>query len=70
MQGFIYDSAGAVEAGYLDMTVPLEKVEATAIGIATQLSALPAASYAWNKAAIRKGALDRIKASIGAHHAV
>ena len=70
VQGFIYDPAGAVEAGYLDMTVPLEKVEATAIGIATQLSALPAASYAWNKAAIRKGTLDRIKASIGAHHAV
>ena len=70
VQGFIYDPAGAVEAGYLDMTVPLEKVEATAIGIATQLSALPAASYAWNKAAIRNGTLDRIKASIGAHHAV
>lgn len=70
VQGLIYDPAGAVEAGYLDMAVPLEKVEATAIGIATQLAALPAASYAWNKVAIRKRTLDRIKASIGAHHAV
>lgn len=70
VQGFIYDPAGAVEAGYLDVTVPLEKVEATAIGIAAQLAALPAVSYAWNKTAIRKRTLDRIKASIGAHHAV
>ena len=70
VQGFIYDPAGAVEAGYLDITVPLEKVEATAIGIAAQLAALPAVSYAWNKTAIRKRTLDRIKASIGAHHAV
>ncbi len=70
VQGFIYEPEGAVEAGYLDMTVPLDKVEATAIGIATQLSALPAASYAWNKAAVRKKTLDRIKASIGAHHAL
>ncbi len=68
VQGFIYDPAGAVEAGYLDMTVPIEKVEATAMGIAGQLAALPAASYAWNKGAMRKATLDRIKASIGAHH--
>jgi enoyl-CoA hydratase len=70
VQGFIYDPAGAVEAGYLDVTVPLEKVEATAIGIASQLALLPAPSYAWNKAAIRKATLDRIQASIGAHHAL
>ncbi len=70
VQGFIYDPAGAVEAGYLDMAVPLDKVEATAVGIAGQLAQLPGASYAWNKAAIRKNTLDRIKASIGAHHAL
>ena len=70
MQGFIYDPAGAVEAGYLDMAVDLDKVEATAMGIAAQLAMLPGASYAWNKAALRKGTLDRIKASLGAHHKV
>jgi enoyl-CoA hydratase len=70
VQGFIYDPAGAVEAGYLDMAVALEKVEATALGIAAQLAMLPAASYAWNKNALRKGTLDRIRASLGAHHAV
>ena len=70
VQGFIYDPAGAVEAGYLDMLVELDKVEATATGIAAQLAQLPAASYAWNKAALRKGTLGRIKASLGAHHKV
>jgi enoyl-CoA hydratase len=70
VQGFIYDPAGAVEAGYLDMAVAPEQVEATALAVAAQLAALPGASYAWNKAALRKGTLERIRASIGAHHAV
>jgi enoyl-CoA hydratase len=70
VQGFIYDPAGAVEAGYLDMAVTPDKVEATAMGVAAQLAALPGASYAWNKGALRKGTLDRIRASLGAHHRV
>jgi enoyl-CoA hydratase len=70
IQGFIYDPAGAVEAGYLDMAVAPEQVEATALGIAAQLAALPGGSYAWNKGAMRKATLDRIKASLGAHHRV
>ncbi len=68
IQGFIYDPAGAVDAGYLDMTVAPDKVEATALGIASQLAMLPAGSYAWNKNALRKATLDRIRASLGAHH--
>jgi enoyl-CoA hydratase len=70
VQGFIYDPTGAVEAGYLDMAVAPEKVEPTAIGIAAQLAMLPGGSYAWNKNAMRKATLDRIKASLGAHHKV
>lgn len=70
IQGFIYDPKGAVEAGYLDLLAEADKVEATALAIAAQLAALPAASYAWNKNAIRKATLDRIRASLGAHHAV
>lgn len=70
VQGFIYDPAGAVEAGYLDMAVAPDKVEATAMGVAAQLAALPGGSYAWNKNALRKGTLDRIRASLGAHHKV
>ena len=70
VQGFIYDPKGAVEAGYLDMLAEADKVEATALGVAGQLAMLPGASYAWNKNALRKGTLDRIKASLGAHHKV
>jgi enoyl-CoA hydratase len=68
IQGFIYDPAGAVDAGYLDLLAEADKVEVTALAIAAQLATLPAASYAWNKSAIRKPTLDRIRASLGAHH--
>ena len=68
IQGFIYDPAGAVEAGYLDMLSEPDKVEATALAVAGQLAQLPGKAYAWNKKSIRKGTLDRIKASLGAHH--
>lgn len=68
IQGFIYDPAGAVDAGYLDMLVAPEKVMATAMAIAGQLAALPGPAYAYNKAAMRKGTLDKIRASIGRHH--
>ena len=70
VQGFIYDPAGAVEAGYLDMAVAPEKLEATALGVAGQLAQLPGKAYAWNKKSVRKATLDRIRASLGAHHKV
>lgn len=70
VQGFIYDPAGAVEAGYLDNIVAPEQVEAQALAAAAQLAMLPATSYAWNKNAVRKATLDRIRASLGAHHAL
>ncbi len=70
VQGFIYDPKGAVEAGYLDMLAEADKVEATALGIAAQLAMLPGGSYAWNKNALRKGTLDRIRASLGVHHKI
>jgi enoyl-CoA hydratase len=68
IQGYIYNPQGAVEAGYLDMLAPAEEVEAKALTVASQLAQLPALAYAWNKKAIRKTTLDRIKASLGAHH--
>jgi enoyl-CoA hydratase len=70
VQGFIYDPAGAVEAGYLDYIVAPEQVEAQALAAAAQLAMLPATSYAWNKNAVRKATLDRIRASLNAHHAL
>jgi enoyl-CoA hydratase len=70
VQGFIYNPEGAVEAGYLDMLAPENEVEAKALAVAGQLAQLPAPAYAWNKKAIRKATLDRIRASLGAHHKV
>ena len=70
VQGFIYNPEGAVEAGYLDMLAPANEVEAKALAVAGQLAQLPAPAYAWNKKAIRKATLDRIRASLGAHHKV
>jgi enoyl-CoA hydratase len=68
VQGFIYGPEGAVEAGYLDMLAEADKVEETALAVAGQLAQLPGKAYAWNKKSIRKGTLDRIRASLGAHH--
>jgi enoyl-CoA hydratase len=68
VQGFIYGPEGAVEAGYLDMLAEADKVEAKALAVAGQLAQLPGTAYAWNKKSIRKGTLDRIRASLGAHH--
>jgi enoyl-CoA hydratase len=70
VQGFIYDPQGAVEAGYLDMLAEADKVEAKALAVAGQLAQLPGKAYAWNKNALRTATLDRIRASIGAHHKV
>jgi enoyl-CoA hydratase len=70
VQAHIYDSAGAVDAGYLDSIVAPDELETAAMAVAAQLAALPGDAYAWNKRAMRKPTLDRIRASIGAHHAL
>jgi enoyl-CoA hydratase len=70
VQGFIYNPEGAVDAGYLDMLAEADKVEAKALAVASQLAQLPGKAYAWNKKSIRKGTLDRIRSSLGAHHKV
>ena len=70
LQGFIYNPEGAVEAGYLDMLAEADKVEAKALEVAGQLAQLPGKAYASNKKSIRKATLDRIRASLGAHHKV
>ena len=67
IQAFIYDPKGAVEAGYLDMLVEPDQVVAQAITIAGQLAKLPGHAYAYQKSAMRKPALDAIRASIGNH---
>ena len=70
IQGFIYNPQSAVEAGYLDLLAEAGEVETKAVAIASQLAQLPAPAYAWNKKSMRKATLDRIRASLGAHHKV
>ena len=70
IQGFIYNPQGALEAGYLDMLAETGEVEAKAMALAGQLAQLPGPAYAWNKKSMRKATLDRITASLGAHHKV
>ena len=67
IQAFIYDPQGAVDAGYLDMLVEPAKVIDQATIIAAQLAKLPGHAYAYQKTAMRKPALDAIRASIGNH---
>ena len=67
IQAFIYDPKGAVEAGYLDMLVEPDKVVDQAVSVAGQLAKLPGHAYAYQKSAMRKPALDAIRASIGVH---
>ena len=70
IQGFIYNPQGALEAGYLDMLAETGEVEAKAMALAGQLAQLPGPAYAWNKKSMRKATLDRVRASLGAHHKV
>lgn len=67
LQAFIYDSKGAVEAGYLDMLVEPDQVVDQAVAVATKLGQLPGPAYAYQKAAMRKPTIDAIRASIGNH---
>ena len=70
IQGFIYNPQGALEAGYFDMLADPGDVETKALAVASQLAQLPSPAYAWNKKSMRKTTLDRIRASLGAHHKV
>ncbi|MEO0466591.1 MAG: crotonase/enoyl-CoA hydratase family protein [Pseudomonadota bacterium] len=64
IQATIYDSAGAVDAGFLDEIVAPEAVVETALGIAQQLGQYPTDTYAGNKMLIREKALKRIEHSL------
>lgn len=70
VQSMIYDPAGAVEAGILDSVTTADMLESDALAVAGQLARLPGKAYLWNKNAVRKATIDRIRASIGAHHRV
>ena len=64
IQATIYDSQGAVDAGYLDKLVEPEDVIPVALETAEALAEFPTDAYAGNKQQIRQVALDRMLQSL------
>lgn len=60
----IYDPEAAVEAGYLDRTLPPEQLESTARAEAARLAELPRDALRVTKRGIRSETLRRIRADI------
>ncbi len=66
LQAEIYDMAGAVDAGFLDETVPLADLETTAVATARRLGQLPASAYAFTKRRLRQATADELLAGLDA----
>jgi len=64
MAARIYDPAGAVEAGYLDMVVPEFDLLTTALAEARALGELRTGAYARTKSTTRGGVIERILATL------
>lgn len=67
IQSQLYEPAGALDVGYIDMLVDPELVLKTATDQAELLSKLPGRAYGANKVAVRKHTLDLIEAAIGTY---
>ncbi|MBV7257397.1 crotonase/enoyl-CoA hydratase family protein [Pacificimonas sp. WHA3] len=64
VQARIYDSEGAVAAGYLDLLTNEDTIIGTALEIAAALGNLPAKAYAGNKKLVRKPFLKAMEKSL------
>lgn len=64
IQAEIYDPAGAVEAGYLDLVVPADACETTAIAEARRLGEYRTGAYSHTKLALRGALIERVMAGI------
>lgn len=60
VQAEIYDPAGAVEAGYLDVVVPAFECAGATVAAARRLGALPGRAYASTKRSLRQATIDRV----------
>ena len=67
IQSQLYEPAGALDVGYIDMLVDPDLVLKTAKEQADLLSKLPGRAYGANKMAVRKHTLDLIEAAIGTY---
>ncbi|MCZ6710913.1 MAG: crotonase/enoyl-CoA hydratase family protein [Gammaproteobacteria bacterium] len=64
IQATIYDPEGAVDAGFLDRTTPVEGLLQAAVAEAARLADFPADAYAANKLGIRRETANVIRASL------
>ena len=63
-QATIYDPEGAMDAGFLDRTIPAEELLKAAVEEAARLAEFPAQAYAANKLGIRQETANVIRASL------
>jgi enoyl-CoA hydratase len=63
-QAMIYDPEGAMDAGFLDRTIPAEELLKAAVEEAARLAEFPAQAYAANKLGIRQETANVIRASL------
>ncbi len=66
LQAEIYDPHGAIAAGYLDVLVPADELEAAAIAEARRLGGYRAGAYRITKAASRAEVIERVLAGLDA----
>ena len=60
----VYDGPGAVEAGFLDLVAPADKVEGVAIEAASRLAALHLGAHHATKRRVRKAAIAVLRKSL------
>ncbi|MCP3984621.1 MAG: crotonase/enoyl-CoA hydratase family protein [bacterium] len=65
-QAEIYDPSGAIDAGYLDLLVPAEKLETASIAEARQLTELHPRAFAETKRKLRGTVTERIRTGLTA----
>ena len=64
----VYDGPGAVEAGFLDLVAPADKVEGVAIEAATRLAELNLGAHHATKRRVRKAVLAVLRESLDEDH--
>ena len=64
----VYDGPGAVEAGFLDLVAPADKVEGVAIEAATRLAELNLGAHHATKRRVRKAVLAVVRKSLDEDH--
>jgi enoyl-CoA hydratase len=64
IQAEIYRPEAAVDAGYLDRIVPVERISEEALAEATRLAALPRRAFSETKHRDRSASAERIRRSL------